>query len=121
MTQSAMPQEPQADHSVTGEQQPEEEPEGWHRWMALSSAITAILGIALLASSHGNAGGIFFGILFLLAVIAGTVVTKFWSQFDHLEWWQKGLAKAAYYPGGAFGICGLWIMKTINVFARTMR
>ena len=116
-----MPQEPQTDHSVTGEPQPEEEPEGWHRWMALSSAITAILGIALLASSHGNAGGIFFGILFLLAVIAGTVVTKFWSQFDHLEWWQKGLAKAAYYPGGAFGICGLWIMKTINVIARTMR
>jgi hypothetical protein len=89
--------------------------------MALSSAITAVLGIALLASSHGNAGGIFFGILLLLAVIAGTVVTGFWFHFDHLEWWQKGLAKAAYYPGGAFGICGLWIMKTINVFARTMR
>jgi hypothetical protein len=89
--------------------------------MALSSAITGVLGIALLVSSNGNAGGIFFGILFLLAVIAGTVVTGFWSRFDHLEWWQKGVAKAAYYPGGAFGICGLWIMKTINVFARTMR
>jgi hypothetical protein len=116
-----MPQEPHAGHPVTGEPQPEEEPEGWHRWMALSSVITGVLGIALLASSHGNAGGIFFGILFLLAVIAGTVVTGFWFHFDHLEWWQKGLAKAAYYPGGAFGICALWIMKTINVIARTMR
>ena len=66
-------------------------------------ASRAFLGIALLASSHGNAGGIFFGILFLLAVIAGTVVTGFWFHVDHLEWWQKGLAKAAYYPGGAFG------------------
>lgn len=121
MAQSATPQEPHADHPVTGEPQPEEEPESWHPWMALSSAITAVLGIALLASSHGNAGGIFFGILLLLAVIAGTVVTGFWFHFDHLEWWQKGLAKAAYYPGGAFGICGLWIMKTINVIARTMR
>jgi len=84
--------------------------------MALSSAITLVLGIALLASSHGSAGGIFFGILFLLAVIAGTVVTGFWFHYDHLESWQKGLAKAAYYPGGAFGIVALWIMKTINIF-----
>lgn len=48
-------------------------------------------------------------------------MTGFWFHFDHLEWWQKGLAKAAYYPGGAFGICGLWITKTINVIARTIR
>jgi hypothetical protein len=92
-----------------------EEPETWHPWMALSSAITGVLGIALIGSSHGNVGGIFFGVLLLLAVIAGTVVTRFWSHYDHLEWWQKGLAKAAYYPGGAFGIAGLWIMKTINI------
>ena len=115
MTHSATPQETRAGHPITGEPQPEEEPETWHPWMALSSAITCVLGIALLASSHGNAGGIFFGILFLLAVIAGTVVTGFWFHYDHLEWWQKGLAKAAYYPGGAFGIVALWIMKTINV------
>ena len=37
-------------------------------------------------------------------------------HYDHLESWQKGLAKAAYYPGGAFGIVALWIMKTINIF-----
>ena len=121
MTQSAMPQEHPAGHPVTGEPLPGEEPEGWHRWMALSSAITGVLGIALLASSHGNAGGIFFGILLLLAVIAGTAVTRFWSHYDHLEWWKKGLARAAYYPGGAFGICALWIMKTINVIANAMR
>ena len=121
MTQSAMPPEPHVGHPGGSEPQPGEEVEGWHRWMALCSAITGVLGIALIASSHGNAGGIFFGILFLVAVIAGSVVTGFWFHFDHLEWWQKGLAKAAYYPGGAFGICALWIMKTINVIARTMR
>ena len=75
MTHSTTPQEPRAGHPITGEPQPEEEPETWHSWMALSSAITCVLGIALLASSHGNAGGTFFGILFLLAVIAGIAVT----------------------------------------------
>jgi hypothetical protein len=116
VTPSAIPQEPRTRHPITGESQPEEEPETWHPWMALSSAITLVLGIALLASSHGSAGGTFFGILFLLVVIAGTVVTGFWFHYDHLESWQKGLAKAAYYPGGAFGIVALWIMKTINIF-----
>ena len=116
MTHSATPPEPRTTYTITGEPKPEAEPENWHPWMALSSAITCVLGIALLASSHGSAEGIFFGILFLLAVIAGTVVTRFWSHYDDLEWWQKGIAKAAYYPGGSFGIVALWIMKTINIF-----
>ncbi|HEU5386714.1 MAG TPA: hypothetical protein VFV73_12490 [Streptosporangiaceae bacterium] len=53
--------------------------------MALSSAITCVLGIVLLTSGHGSAGGIFFGILFLVAVIAGTVVTGSWLHYEHLE------------------------------------
>lgn len=64
---------------------PGEEPETWHPWMALSSAITCVLGIVLLTSGHGSAGGIFFGILFLVAVIAGTVVTGSWLHYEHLE------------------------------------
>jgi hypothetical protein len=55
--------------------------------------------------------------LLLLAVIAGTAVTRFWLHYDHLELRQKGLAKVAYYPGGAFGVAALWIMKTINILA----
>jgi hypothetical protein len=96
-------------------------PEVWHHWKALSAAITGILGVVLLVNSHGSAGPIFFGILFLLAVVAGSAVTRFWFRFDHLEWWAKGVARAAYMPGGAFGIVVLWMMKTINSIARIMR
>ena len=115
MTESSAPQGSQS--GVSSLSGPRVEPETWHSLRALSSGITGALGIALIGSSHGNGLHVFFGILFLVAVVAGAVITRFWFQYDQLSWWEKTVASVGYLPGALFGIIALWILKTIGVIA----
>jgi hypothetical protein len=90
--------------------------EDWHGWMALGSAGTLALGIISIvnSASNGAAGLMVLGILLIVAALAGTVVSRFWTTYDRLPtWWMKAIAIVGYFPGVAVGIIVLWIMKTI--------
>ena len=93
------------------------EPEPWHSWMALCAFGTGVLGVASLFNSHGAAGLILLGILLLVAMIAGTVATAFWTRYERLTPGRKAVAWAGFGPGAIIGIWFLLISVLIGWIA----